>query len=150
MVFTEFIENVEKMQKFYGKEYNEIQKQEMFKYFSKYTEKRFKYIISKVYQKSKFLPTLAELVEMDKSIPYAEIEKEEKKSKLGNKEKCPVCKNDGFIVYTKEIEGFKYQYIAYCECVNGIDFRFDGNKCKDPRNRSNFYIPRYKDILHVG
>ena len=147
MVFTEFIENVEKMQRFYEKEYNEMQKQEMFRYFSKYNDKRFKYIISKVYQKNKFLPSLAELIEIDQNIPYTEIQKQE--LKLEKKENCKICKNNGFIAYTKEIEGTKYQYIASCNCSNSINFQYDGMKCKDLRNRSAFYIPKYSDILHV-
>ncbi len=148
MEIEKFNEIIEEIQKYFSKEYNEIQKQEIFKYFSKYSEKRFVYIVSKIYQNNKFLPILADLIAIDKEIPYRAIEKNEIK-KTDNKI-CPICQNNGFVLYKKRANGLEYEHIAYCECPAGLNYMYDGTKMKDPRNRSNYIVPSYKEIMHLS
>lgn len=143
MTSGEFNIAIQKLENFYGKQYNDVQKQEIFKAFSQYTQARFVYLTSIVYKQCKYLPMLSELVELHQTIPYAEIQK-----KLGNKVKCDKCKNRGFYIYCKNINGIEYDFIVKCDCSE--EFNFDGRKMKDPRNKSRYFIPNQVEAYRFG
>ena len=130
-----FQEQLAKMQNFYGKEYNEMQAEEIFKYFAKFPDKRFTYILSKAYQEIKFLPSLSELVAINKDIPYTEL-----KEKTKGKVKCDYCKGSGIILYYKKINGYDYEFASYCSCENGDEYHYDGSK-NTTRKKTDYYIP---------
>lgn len=145
MTIDEFSKELKRVENFYSKEYNEIQKQEMFKYFSNATVPRFKFVLSKAYQKCTYLPNLAQLVEIQKSTPYFQSKKEEQKII----EKCNICGGNGFVLYTKKDKetGYPYLYASHCECLASYNFRFDGRKIKDEKCKSNYYFKAYKEVL---
>lgn len=143
MTSGEFNKAIQQLENFYGKEYNDIQKQEIFKTFAQYTAARFVYLISLVYKQYKYLPMLSELVELHSTIPYAEIKK-----KLGKKIKCEKCKNRGFYIYTKNHNGIDYDFIVKCDCSE--DFDYDGRKMKNPRNKTKYYIPSQAEAYRLG
>lgn len=145
MIIDEFLNELKRVENFYNKEYNEVQKQEMFKFFSNTTTARFKFILSKVYQKCAYLPNLSQLVEIQKNTPHFQLQKEKKQQK----EKCNICSGNGFILYTKKDEnkGYPYIFVSHCECPASYNFRFDGRKIKDDKCKSNYYFKAYKDVL---
>lgn len=143
MTSGEFNKAIQQLENFYGKEYNDIQKQEIFKTFAQYTAARFVYLISLVYKQYKYLPMLSELVELHSTIPYAEIQK-----KLGKKIKCEKCKRRGFYIYTKNYNGIDYDFIVKCDCCD--DYNYDGRKMKDPRNKTPYYIPSQAEACRLG
>lgn len=144
MDIKEFSEEIKKVQNFYGKAYSDIQINEMFKYFSNTTIARFRYIISKAYQTYTYLPSLAQMVEVQKNTPF--YTPKIKNQKIND---CKVCGGTGFKIYTKidKDTNYPYQYVAHCECINSYNFRYDGKKIKDDRCKSNYYFKAYKDIL---
>lgn len=142
MEIKEFEKALDKLQNFYGKEFNDTQIEEMYKYFQKYNKERFYLIISKIFQKNKYMPSLAELIEVDKEIPSNRII-----SSNQQKGNCKICNNNGFVLFYKLINGCKYQFLAYCECKAGENWRYDGRNVTDPRGKSNYYIPSYQSIL---
>ena len=98
------------------------------------TIERFNYILSEIYKTNKFMPTLADILQVHKQIPYT-AKREDKKIKGS----CKKCNGIGYVFYIKEINSKKYKYSAVCDC--GRRERYDGTKCADPKNRSNYYIP---------
>ena len=78
MTILEFKDKIGEVERFYSKEYVNEQKNELYRYFKEYTLKQFAYIISKVYQKCKYLPSIAEIIEIEKEIPFSKIRKTEK------------------------------------------------------------------------
>ena len=146
MTIDEFYLELQRLENFYGKNYNDTQKEEIFKYFNNTSLARFKFILSKAYQKYKFLPALSELIELHKEEPFF-VKKENIKK---NKEICKVCQNKGFLLYKQKNEktGIEYEYLAHCICQNGLKYTFDGYKVKDSRCKSNYYIPSVKEILN--
>lgn len=144
MEIKEFSEEIKKVQNFYGKPYSDIQITEMFKYFSNTTIARFRYIISKAYQTYTYLPSLAQLVEVQKNTPFYTPKKAQQETEV-----CKICGGKGFKTYTRidPKSGYSYEYVAHCECVNSYNYRFDGKKVKDDKCKSDYYIKSYKNVL---
>ena len=143
MDFDEFKKILDKIQRYYGKEYNEVQINEIYKYFGKMSIARFNYIVSKLYQKNKYLPILADFVEVHKENPYSEF----KKKTETKKNECKVCGGNGFVLYKKYVADMdkSYEFVAYCEC--STEYQFDGMKCKNDRNKSKYYIKNYRELV---
>jgi hypothetical protein len=40
---------------------------------------------------------------------------------------CWTCMDSGVVAYTKRINGYDYEYLAYCPCPKGDAYHFDGN-----------------------
>lgn len=140
MVIDEFKNTITQIQRYYGKEYNEIQINEIYKYFGKMSIARFNFITSKLYQKSKYLPVLADFVEVHKENPYYDFKKEEKKNE------CDICGGKGFVLYKRYIEELdrEYEFAAHCTCTD--EFKFDGSKCKSERNKSKYFTRSVEEI----
>ena len=100
---------------------------------------RFNYILSEIYKTNKFMPTLADILQVHRQIPYT-TQKEKTKIK-GN---CLKCDNTGYVSYFKQIDGRQYIFGAVCDC--GRQERFDGRQVSDPKNKSDYYMPTIEEL----
>ena len=141
MVIDEFKKTITQIQRYYGKEYNEVQLNEIYKYFGKMSIARFNFIVSKLYQKNKYLPILADFVEVHKENPYVDYKKPEEK-----KNECEICKGLGFVLYKRFIEEMdrEYEFMAHCTCTD--EYKYDGMKCKNDRNKSQYFSKSVEEI----
>lgn len=135
MTKQEFIEYVGQIENVYkNQNLSNIEKEIWYENLKFMSIERFNYILAEIYKTSKFRPTLADILQFHKQIPYT-AKKEEKEVKSS----CKKCNGTGYVFYTKEINNKKYKYSAVCDC--GRCERYDGTKCADPKNKSNYYIP---------
>lgn len=133
MTKQEFLNYINQIENVYqGQELTSTEKEIWYENLSFMSIERFNYILAEIYKTSKFRPTLADILQMHKQIPYTEKPKEVK-------EDCKKCGGTGYIVYTKVINGNPYKYSAVCDC--GRQERYDGKKCNEPKNKSEYYIP---------
>lgn len=133
----EFNEYIKQLQNFYGQELSEIEINVWFENLKFMPVERFNYILSELYKTNKYMPRLAEILQIHKSIPY-----EEKTEK--NTQNCEKCNNTGYIIYTKIVDNKPYRYAAVCEC--GRQKRYDGQKVENLKNKSDYYIPTVQEI----
>lgn len=141
MIISEFRDKIAEVERFYSKEYVAEQKNELYRYFKDHTIKQFAYIISKVYQKCKFLPSVAEIVEIEQDIPFSKI----RKVQLTD---CKNCGGKGYVFYYKMIRGIEYQFIAYCDCSD--EYKYSGKDMKDPRNKQPFHTMSEAEAIQLG
>ena len=135
MTKQEFIEYVGQIENVYkNQNLSNIEKEIWYENLKFMSIERFNYILAEIYKTSKFRPTLADILQFHKQIPYT-AKKEEREIKSG----CKKCNGTGYVFYTKEINNKKYKYSAVCDC--GRCERYDGKKCAAPKNKSNYYIP---------
>lgn len=135
MTKQEFIEYVGQIENVYkNQNLSNIEKEIWYENLKFMSIERFNYILAEIYKTSKFRPTLADILQFHKQIPYT-AKKEEREIKSG----CKKCNGTGYVFYTKEINNKKYKYSAVCDC--GRCERYDGTKCADPKNKSKYYIP---------
>jgi hypothetical protein len=136
MTLDEFNKEIEKVERFYEKDIPEEQKKYWYKEVKLMNVKRFQAIIGQIFRTSKFLPKLADIVEINTNMGYSTTE-------TSKKTKCTKCKGTGYIIYNKiKNEGEnarEYQYMAVCDC--GLKKRYEGWKISDERHRNNYYIP---------
>ena len=128
----EFMDYIKQIENVYGQEMSEIEIEIWYNNLKFMSLERFNYILAEIYKTNKFMPKLADILQMHKQIPYTENKEE-------IKQKCDKCNGTGYIFYTKIIEGKPYQYAAVCDC--GRQKRYDGRKVEDVKNRSDYHIP---------
>lgn len=116
MKIEEFDEETRKLEKFYDKEIPEEQRKVWYEELKKIDIIRYKYIIGQIYRKNKYLPKLAEILEVNKTIGYTEQLKQ-KEEKI----KCNYCNGTGFIFYKKKVGDIIYDYVCRCNCINGMN-----------------------------
>lgn len=142
MKLEEFDEEVSKLERFYQKEVTEEQRRIWFTELRNLDISRFKYIISQVYRTSKFLPKLADILEINANLGYSQVKQEE------NKNKCKKCNGTGYITYKKTTKNgandMLYEFGAICSCRTKT--RYEGWKITDERYRSNFYTPFAEEV----
>ena len=126
------METVEKMQRFYDKEMNEEEKKIWFENFKTMDIKRFKYLVAETYKKSKFMPKLADMIELNKTVGYDAKFLDKGNQNLQN---CAKCNNTGYIIYKKKIDESVYDYVAICSCGR-----------KKPYRNERYFIPLAKEI----
>lgn len=129
MTLTEFNQETDKLEKFYGKTIEDFEKDIWYKELKNMPIKRFEQIIKKIFTENKFMPKLADIISLNKDLP---IEQQEIK-----KVKCQVCNGKGYVVYKKEIDGMLYDFIARCDCQNGNEYRYDDG---------HWYIPSVNQL----
>nr|DAL06004.1 MAG TPA: Loader and inhibitor of phage G40P [Caudoviricetes sp.]DAT04998.1 MAG TPA: Loader and inhibitor of phage G40P [Caudoviricetes sp.] len=125
---------IDQIENFYGQKLNEVERDIWYENLKFMSVERFNYILSDIYRTNKFMPRLADILQVHKQIPYT-AKKEEREIKSS----CKKCNGAGYVFYTKEINNKKYKYSAVCDC--GRCERYDGTKCADPKNKSKYYIP---------
>ena len=116
MKIEEFDEETRKLEKFYDKEIPEEQRKIWYDEFKGISITRYKYLISQVYRKCKFMPKLADMIEINKSIGYMQPREQEQKKQLAE---CDKCKGTGFVFYKKQKGTLWYDYVCRCNCLNG-------------------------------
>lgn len=141
MTISEFKDKIAEVERFYQKEYVNEQKNELYKYFREHNIAQFNYVISKVYQKCKYLPAISEIIDIEKNIPFSKVKRE-------NVINCPNCNNRGYILYHKVIKGIDYDFIAYCNCSD--EYRYVGKNMKNPLNRQPFHTMSEAEAIALG
>lgn len=137
MTIDEFTKATTEIENYYQKEITDEQKKIWFNEIKNIDIKRFKYIISQVYRTCKFLPKLADIIEINTNLGHSQVKKEE------TSKKCDKCKDTGYIIYQKKIkDGEKElinEYMAVCSC--GKQKQYKGWEFPDERYRTNYYTP---------
>ena len=117
MEIKEFLNSLQKMEKYYDKEYTDEQRKIMYERLKETSLKDFNRAINNVLESSKYLPKIAD-IKSALAIPNNQVNKKIEIEFT----KCNKCK-DGIIFYYKDIkdgnESIKYQYCALCDCENG-------------------------------
>lgn len=117
MEIKEFINGLDRLQKYYDKEYTEEQRKIMYDRLKQLSNKEFVRAINIVLDTCKYLPKVADIKNALIQPNHTVTNKEEIKFI-----KCEKC-NNGFIKYFKDIKDgdriLKYDYIALCTCENG-------------------------------
>lgn len=116
MKIEEFDEETQKLEKFYEKDIPDEQRKIWYEEFKGISITRYKYLISQVYRKCKFMPKLADMIEINKSIGYMQAREQEQKKQLAE---CDKCKGTGFVFYKKQKGTLWYDYVCRCNCLNG-------------------------------
>lgn len=135
----EFKDYIEQIQNIYHKELTSIEADIWYENLKFMSIERFNYILSEIYKTNKFMPTLADILQVHRQIPYT-TQKEKTKIK-GN---CLKCDNTGYVSYFKQIDGRQYIFGAVCDC--GRQERFDGRQVSDPKNKSDYYMPTIEEL----
>ena len=141
MQIAEFIQETSKIEKFYNKQIEQYEKDIWYQQLKAMPIKRYEQVIKKAFSECKFIPKLADIVAINRELPYSTDNRVVKEKVICNK-----CNGDGVIKYFKEVDGHAYEYFARCVCQNGNDFNYDGTKISDEKHRSKFYIPSITQI----
>lgn len=113
MKIEEFDEETRKLEKFYDKEIPEEQRKIWYEEFKGISITRYKYLISQVYRKCKFMPKLADMIEINKTAGVIQQQKDETVY-------CPKCNGIGLIFYKKKFNDNIYDMVCRCDCINGM------------------------------
>lgn len=139
MEIVEFIEETNRIEKFFEKELTKFQRDEWFKELRNIPINRYRQIINQVFRECKFMPKLADIVSINNEMPY-----NSNNNNLKRKVECNICHGNGVIKYFKEIDNgdkkLEYEYYARCNCENGKEFNYDGTTISDTKHRSKYYI----------
>lgn len=141
MQINEFVNITNQIEQFYDKELKEFERRQWFEELKNMTPERYKQISREVYRTCKFFPKLADIISIDKELSYSN-----KPRNVVEKVYCDKCNSTGVIFYKKLVEDREYEYVARCECQNGLEYDYDGTKVSDPKERSYFYIPTLAQI----
>lgn len=115
MISGDFIEATGRLESYYGKEYTTEQRQIMFEELKNINIDRYKQIIARYIRTNKFLPKVADILEINSELTINII-----KEKAEEIEKCNKCDSRGFILYKKEDKenNYNYTYVCRCTCKN--------------------------------
>lgn len=117
MQISEFIEATSRIENYYAKEYTTEQRQIMFEELKEMSLERYKQLISSALRTSKFLPKIADFIELNNTITY-------KTTVDSEQEECSRCDGTGYVPYKKKIkDGDKeliYTFASRCTCKNAI------------------------------
>lgn len=142
MTLEEFTEVKQEIENFYDKDISDEQKKIWFNELKTMDIKRFRYVVSQVYRTCKFLPKLADIVEINSNLGYSQVKKEESKIK------CNKCKGTGYITYWKNIKNgdkeMPYEFMAVCSC--GRQKQYRGWEYPEERYRTKYYTPYAKEL----
>ena len=119
MIEMDFIDITEKMEKYYQEQYNAEQRKFIYDAVKNMTKERYELLIQKAIKSCKYLPKVANLLEIEQGLPREEIKQKEKV-------KCKICGGSGIVPYIKKIKNgdteIPYQYVARCICENGKEY----------------------------
>lgn len=142
MEINEFVNAIERLEIYYGKEYDKRQLQIMFEELKDIPIVRFKQLVSQSIKRCKFLPKVADFIQLEKEVLYIDNKHEEQE-----KIDCKKCNGTGYIIYTKRVnngdKSFEYSYAAICDCRNSKQYKgweIQGN------NKSDYYTPMAKEL----
>ena len=138
MKIEEFDEEINKIERFYQKQgtITDEQRQIWYRELKNLDIARFKYIIAQIYRTSKFMPKLADILEINASLGYSQVKQKQIKSN------CKICNGTGYVTYKRTSEkgadNLLYEYGAICKCRTKP--KYEGWKITDERNKSNYFI----------
>lgn len=135
MEIKEFVDAVNKLEKYYDKEYTPEQRKIMFDRLKNLNIKEFNRAVNYIIDNSKYLPRVADFKFALSQPNNLSINKTEI-----DFVKCNRC-DCGFIQYFKDIKDgdkiLKYPFIALCDCENG----------KKQKEINNYRLPFYREIF---
>ena len=119
MTIAEFIEVTGELESFFAtkenKEYNKTQREYMYEEFKGVKKERYRQVVRKAIQTSKFLPKLADLIEIEHNLP-------KENARVKEKVECKFCGGTGLVPYTKHMQDGdvkrEYTNVARCICAN--------------------------------
>lgn len=139
MEIKDFIEETQNIEQYYGKELDKFQRDIWYRELGKINIERYRQITRQVYRQCKFMPKLADILEIQKELPY--MQKQEPNTV---KVECKKCNSKGFILYNKNVKNGEgkiiYECFARCDCDNGKRYAYDGTKVSNAEHRSKFYV----------
>lgn len=110
MNINEFINETNNIEKFYNSSLNDYAREIWYDNLKDISIDRYKTIVQECFRTQKFMPKLADIIEIKKTV---------KETKINEKiEACEKC-SDGMVLYHKEIYGRKYQFACRCICKLG-------------------------------
>ncbi len=144
MEIAEFIEETGRIENFFEKELTKFQRDEWYKQLKIMPINRYRQVVNQSFRECKFMPKLADIVSISEELPYQTTKKEIQKVE------CSKCKGEGLIFYKRLVDNGKnkieYEYVARCECQNGLEYVYDGTTISDSKHRSKFYVPTAQQI----
>lgn len=144
MEVAEFIEETSKIEKYYEKELDKFQRDIWYQELKNHSISRYRQIVNQIFRKCKFMPKLADIISINDELPYQTNKKEVQKVDCGK------CKGLGLMFYKKLIDNgsnkLEYEYVARCECQNGLEYAYDGTIISDVKHRSKFYVPTAQQL----
>lgn len=118
MTSNEFLEVTGEIEKFYNvsedKKLSTEQSRIWFDELKILTKERYRQISRECYKKLKFMPKLADIIEMNNVLANFSAKKDD------TVYECNKCDGTGFICYKRIIENYTYDYAARCMCKNGL------------------------------
>ena len=117
---TEFLEITGEIENFFGKELPVEQSKIWFEELKKIKKERYRQISRECYKTLKFMPKLADIIEINKNLPKPKQETDE------TIYECNVCNGTGIVMYYRkepDLSDNAYQYGARCDCKNGLRYK---------------------------
>ena len=121
MTTTEFLEITGEIEGFFGKELNDQQKHVWFEELKEMKKERYRQISRECYKTLKFLPKLADIVEINRNLARKATEQVD-----DTIYPCDICNGTGIVMYYRkepDLGDRAYQYGARCDCKNGLRYR---------------------------
>ena len=115
MTLEEFDTETQKLENFYEKQIPDEQRKIWFSEFKKINITRYRYIIGQAYRQCKFMPKLADMIEINKTAGVIQKQEDETVD-------CPKCNGTGIILYKKKATGNETEcdYACRCTCTAGM------------------------------
>lgn len=113
MTLEEFDTETQKLENFYEKQIPNEQRKIWFSEFKKINITRYRYIIGQAYRQCKFMPKLADMIEINKTAGVIQQQEDETVY-------CPKCNGIGLILYKKKFNDNIYDMVCRCDCINGM------------------------------
>lgn len=142
MTGNDFIATIKQLENYYQKEMTDEQKKIWFENLKKMDIRRFNYLIGQLYKTQKFMPKLADVLELNNAIGQVQQDIKE------NKVDCKECNNTGYVLYWKKANNTSYQFMAVCKCGRRKPYR--GWEVQDDRNKNDYFIPSITEIFEGG
>lgn len=144
MQIDEFIEETANIEKYYGKELDGFQREIWYNELSRIDIARYRVIIKEIFRHSKFMPKLADILEINENLAH------KPKEVIDESVECKKCDSKGYIFYKKVVKNGEkdiiYDMFARCDCKNGLKYAYDGTKINDTEHRSKFYVPTISQL----
>lgn len=115
MTREEFIKQTERLCGLYNKKLNDYQLDFWYESLKDYSLSDYRRGIGEHAMKSKYLPSLAELIEAIRKLHREQPKEEQKVEQV----KCDVCHGSGLVKYYKKVGNTDYEYLCKCFCKNG-------------------------------
>lgn len=118
MTNGEFIEATSRLEKYFEKEYTIEQSKIMFEELKNLSIDRYKQIIAKCIRDKKFLPKIADILEINNELMIKKTREEVEEVE------CSKCNSKGFILYKKKDPNTmqEYEYACRCTCKNANNY----------------------------